>query len=180
MGKYDKYFISGVKPGEPEGSGKTIAHIDGSTFEGANEYWAHWAFEKPHNVPGWKEWDDITHGPHMHKYPEVVAMLGTDPDNPMDLGAEYEIHMGPEMEGSLEKRSVLSFLPANFVHGPSTLKKVTRPFILIEINQSPQHTEKSLGELIPEQTERDKMMLIDQGYDSPERHIQWPKGLGRK
>jgi hypothetical protein len=177
MGKYDKYFVSGPGPGEKEGSGKCIAHIDGDTFEGANEYYAHWAFEKPRNIPGWEEWSDVVHSPHVHKFPEVVAMLGTDPDNPMDLGAEYEVHSGPEMERSVETRSVLSFMPVNFIHGPATLKKVTRPCILIEINQSPKHTEKALIEMVPEK-DRDKMMFTNMGYDGEERIVRWPKGVG--
>ena len=177
-GKYDKYIISGLGPGERDSSGKTIAHIDGDTFEGSNEYWAHWAFEKPRNVPGWNEWSDITHGPHMHKFPEVVGLLGTDPDNPKYLGVEFDAYMGPEMVRDLNTASRISFMPANFVHGPSTVKKVTRPFIFIEINQSPRHTQKGLIELVPDLKDRDKMMFIDVGYDSPERRIRWPKGLG--
>jgi hypothetical protein len=114
----------------------------------------------------------------MHKYPEVVAMLGTDPDDPLDLGAEMEVYVGPEMEKTDLTRSTISFMPANFVHGPSTIKKVTRPFIFIEINQSPKHTQKGLRELVPDQQDRDKMMFIDAGYDSPERRIEWPKGIG--
>ena len=178
MGKYDKYFVSGPFPGEKEGTGKTIAHIDGDIFEGANEYWAHWAFEKPRNIPGWDEWDDLTHAPHMHKYPEVVALLGTDPDNPLELGAEMEAYMGPDMVKDIVNKTTMSFIPANFVHGPSTVKKVTRPFIFIEINQSPRHTQKGLRELVTDKKERDKMMFIDAGYDSPERRIEWPRGIG--
>jgi hypothetical protein len=179
---YCRYYTtkSYAGPGEGERTGKTIAHIDGDTFEGTNEYWAHWAFEKPHNVAGWSEWDDLTHAPHMHKYPEVVAMLGTDPDNPLDLGAEMEGYVGPDMVKNVVTRSTLAFMPADFVHGTSTVKKVTRPFIFIEINQSPKHTQKGLREFVPDQKDRDKMMFIDQGYDSPERRIQWPKGIGRK
>ncbi len=177
-GQYDKYIISGLKPGERDSSGKSIAHIDGDTFEGANEYWAHWAFEKPMNVPGWNRWDDITHGPHMHKFPEVVALLGTDPEHPQDLGAEFWAGMGPELVMSLVNTTRLSFLPPHFAHGPSTVKKVTRPFIFIEINQSPKHTEKALVDLVPDPGEREKMMFNDVGYDSWERKIIWPKGLG--
>ena len=99
----------------------------------------------------------------MHKFPEVVALLGTDPDNPTDLGAELEGYLGPEMEEHTVTTSNLSFMPAHFVHGPSTVKKVTRPIIFIEINQSPKHTQKGLRELVPEQKDRDKMMFIDAG-----------------
>lgn len=179
-GKYDKYILSGLRPGERDSSGKSIAHIDGDTFEGANEYWSHWAFEQPLNVPGWKNWPDITHGPHMHKHPEVVAILGTDPDKPQDLGAEFWAGMGPELEMSLGTTTNVGFLPPHFAHGPSTVLKVTRPFIFIEVNQSPRHTEKALVELVPDPKEREKMMFTDIGYDSWERKITWPKGLGYK
>jgi hypothetical protein len=114
----------------------------------------------------------------MHKFPGVVGLLGTDPDNPMDLGAEMEVYMGPEMEKEIVTTSRLSFMPANFVHGPSNVKKVTRPYIFIEINQSPKHTQKGLIELVTDAKERDKMMFIDVGYDSPERRIRWHKGIG--
>lgn len=178
-GKYDKYFVSGPGPGEGEGSGKCIAHIDGDTFERANEYYAHWAFEKPRNIPGWNEWGDVIHSPHMHKFGEVVAMLGTDPDNPMDLGAEMDGYMGPEMEKNLVTRSTLSFLPAGLIHGPSIIHKVTRPFIFIEINQSPRHTEKAMIDMVPE-ADRDKMMFTNVGYDSAEKVVRWPKGVGQR
>ncbi len=180
MGKYDKYFISGLGPGERDSSGKSIAHIDGDVFEGANEYWAHWAFEKPLNVPGWNKWSDVIHGPHMHKFPEVVGLIGSDPDNPKYLGVDFEAYSGPEMERDLSTDSRISFIPPNFPHGPSTVQKVARPFIFIEINQSPKHTERGLVEMVPDQKMRDRMMFYDAGYDSPERKITWPKGMGYK
>jgi hypothetical protein len=177
MGKYDKYFVSGPPPGEPEGSGKCIAHIDGDTFEGAVEYYAHWAFEKPRGIPGWEEWGDVVHSPHKHRFPEVVALLGTDPDNPMELGAEMDGYLGPEIEKNLVTKSNLTFMPAEFIHGPSIIGKVKRPFIFIEINQSKKHTEKAMIDMVPEK-DRDKMMFTDVGYDSPERRVRWPKGVG--
>jgi hypothetical protein len=154
-GKYDKYIISGLGPGERDSSGKSIAHIDGDTFEDANEYWAHWAFERPLNV-------------------------GSDPDNPKYLGVDFEAYSGPEMERDPSTDSRISFIPPHFPHGPSTVQKVARPFIFIEINQSPKHTEKGLVEMVPDQKQRDRMMFYDAGYDSPERKITWPKGMGYK
>jgi hypothetical protein len=56
--------------------------------------------------------------------------------------------------------------------------EVTRPFIFIEMNQSPKHTQKAMWEMVPDQKERDKMMFIDAGYEGPEKRIQWPKGIG--
>lgn len=179
-GKYDKYILTGLRPGERDSTGRSIAHIDDTDFEGANEYWAHWAYDQPLNIPGMKNWWDITHGPHKHKFPEVVAILGSDPDHPEVLGMEFWAGMGPEMEMTLGSRTNVGFLPPHFIHGPSTVKKVTRPLIFIECNQSPIHTEKAMFELVPGQAERDKMMWTDIGYEPQERKVVWPKGLGYK
>jgi hypothetical protein len=177
MSKYTKYCVSGPWPGDGEGTGKMIGHFDGTNFDGSCEYNCHWAYLKPRNVPGWTEWDQVIHGPHEHKYPEVIFHLGTDPDNPMELGAEMDGYMGPDIEKNLVTKSNLTFMPAEFIHGPSIVGKVKRPFIFIEINQSPKHTEKAMIDMVPEE-ERDKMMFTDVGYDSPERRVRWPKGIG--
>jgi hypothetical protein len=147
-------------------------------FEGCNEYNCHWVYSAPRNVPGWTHWDQVIHGPHVHKHPEIIFHLGTDPDNPLDLGAEVEMRMGPELEKHIITRSCLVFIPANFVHGWWVIRKVTRPFIVFEINQSATHTEKALRELVPPQM-RKEMMFVDQGYESDERVVQWPAGIGR-
>jgi hypothetical protein len=179
MGKYDKYNVSGPWPGEGEGTGKMVGHFDGTNFEGSIEYSVHWAYHKPHNVPGWKEWDDVIHGPHVHKYPEVIFHLGTDPQKPMDLGAEVIMHMGPEMEEHVITTSGMVYIPADFIHGWWYIKKVTRPFIIVEINQNGEHTEKSYPELVPEEI-RKRLMYVDQNYISKERQMHWPEGIGPK
>ena len=108
--KYDKFSFSGLAPREGEGIGNMIAHFDGSVFEGSNEYSCGWIYEKPRSVPGWTEWDQVIHAPHTHKYPEIFLHLGTDPENPMDLGAEVVFHMGPEMEEHIITRSTLVYI----------------------------------------------------------------------
>ena len=179
MGKYDKFSVSGPAPGQPEGTGQIIGSLNGEMFEGCNEYDCRWVYNTPRNVPGWTEGAQVIHGPHIHKYPEVIFHLGTDPDNPMELGAEVEMHMGPELEIHRITKSGLVFIPANFIHGWYTIRKVTKPFILFAINQSATHTEKALRELVPEEL-RKGMMFIDQGYESDERVIQRPEGIGQK
>jgi len=179
MGKYAKYCVSGPWPGEGEGAGKMIAHFDGSVFDGSDEYACHWAYLKPENMPGWNKWDQVIHGPHEHKYPEVIFHLGTDPDHPMELGAEVVMHMGPEMEEHIITKSSLVFIPANFIHGWWYFRKVTRPFIIFAINQNGFHTEKSHPELVPPEI-RKRLMYIDQGYTGQEKIVHWPEGIGLK
>ena len=172
--KYAKYSFSGPAPGEEEVKGM-IGHFDGSDFEGSYEYDCRWFYPKPPGDSGQTEETQVIHSPHTHKYPEVLLHMGTDPDNPMDLGAEVVLHMGPEMEEYIITKSTLVFVPANLVHGWWYIRKVTRPFILFAVNQNGTHTEKSLPELVPEEI-RDRLLRIDQGYDSPEKIIRRPAG----
>ena len=94
--KYGKYFITGLPPGQSERR-PVIAELDGDIINGSNSYVVYWVPRIP-DMPGVKSWDQIAHGPHIHKAAELIMHIGTDPDNPLDLGAEVEFCMGPEME----------------------------------------------------------------------------------
>ena len=105
--------------------------------------------------------------------------LGTDPDNPMDLGAEVEMFMGPEKEKHVFNKSTIICLPANFPHGPWRILNVTRPFLIVTINQSTQHTEKARRDMVPEELHK-RMIFIDSGYEDegvPDR-FDWPEAAG--
>lgn len=102
--------------------------------------------------------------------------IGTDPDNPYDLGAEIEFCMGEEMEKHLITTSCAVYLPAEFPHSPWVIKKVYRPFVVVTICQEETHTEKPRPDLISEEAAK-HMMFINQGYDSPERKIIVPEGF---
>ena len=134
---------------------------------------------EPYGPYGTKAWGEIAHGPHTHKYPELFIHLGTDPDNPMDLGAEVEMHAGPEMEKHIITQSTIMYMPANFVHGPWRVLNVTRPFLVITINQSPSHTEKALRHMIPEK-DWSRYIFMDMGYEDEgiENKFDWPEAAG--
>ncbi len=100
------------------------------------------------------------HGPHIHQDPELLVALGTDPDNPRDLGADMEMCMGPEMESHIITESTMIWIPANFVHCPFRVLKVRRPFLFIQCQYAPKLTETSLKKLVAEEM-RDKMIFID-------------------
>ena len=69
---------------------------------------------------------------HMHeKYSEVVLHIGSDPNNPEDLGGEIEFNVGGEPL-VFDKTSAL-FVPAGVKHGPVIWKKVTRPHLQMAI-----------------------------------------------
>jgi len=181
--KYDKYILSGPRPWNPPGTGPVVAFVDdkvnNNAYLGSHQYYIHWVPVVPQGLPGVSSWEQMGHGPHKHKYPEVVIHLGTDPDNPLDLGGEVEFCLGPELEKHIITTSDLVYLPADFIHGPWIIRKVTRPFIMVTVEQSPMHTEKSFQDLVSAE-ERDNLLFIDQGYDSDERVLKLAKKMKRE
>jgi hypothetical protein len=114
------------------------------------------------------------HGPHKHRDPEVLVALGTDPDHPEELGAEYEICMGPEMEKHVVSKPSLVFIPSNFIHCPFTVRKVTRPFIFIEAQYAPKSIETSLRDMVPADM-RNKYIFIDSDGSSDKGKPRLPR-----
>jgi hypothetical protein len=155
--KYRKYFTSELRPEELEigyGALKNMFMVfcDGDIIEGCQFFSAMLMGEAATKVAG--------HGPHKHRDPEVLVALGTDPDHPHELGAEYEVFMGPEMEKHVVNKPSLVFIPGNFIHCPFRVTKVTRPFIFIEAQYSPKDVETSFRDMVPADM-RDKYIFID-------------------
>jgi hypothetical protein len=153
--KYSRYFLNELDPEEKnKGYGKMpamVAFTDNDIIAGSHYFSA--------MVMGPRALDR-EHGPHTHKAPEVLVALGTDPDNPKELGAEIELYMGPEMEKHVITQSTLVFIPANFIHCPFRVTKVTRPFLFIQSQYAPKLTETSLKKLVAKD-KLDKTIMID-------------------
>ena len=151
--KYGKYIINTKpKPGEKqEGLPDVVARAGESIIPGSNHFIAHRI--SPWFVPP-------PHGPHIHLTAEILVMLGTDANDPWDLGGEVRICMGKEMEEHVITTSALVFIPAKFIHCPISYHNVTRPFIFMQDQYSPRMTEKPIKNLIPEE-ERLKMVSFD-------------------
>ena len=62
---------------------------------------------------------------HTHDYDEVIAFIGTDHDNPYDLGAEAELWLGDEKH--IITKTSLVFIPAGLKHGPLYFLRVNKP-----------------------------------------------------
>ena len=178
--KYDHLFISGVDPEVQKTRPlPAIGFLNGETFEGCNGTMVFWIGPEPYGPYGTKAWGEIAHGPHTHKHPELFIHLGTDLDNPMDLGAEVEMCVGPEMEKHIVTQSTIMYMPPHFVHGPWRVLNVTRPFLVVTINQSPSHTEKAFRHMIPEEDRR-RYIFMDMGYEDEgiENKFDWPEAAG--
>jgi hypothetical protein len=68
---------------------------------------------------------------HSHNFDEIVMHIGSNPDDPEDLGGEIEIGCGGQTL-TFDKTSAL-FLPRGTKHGPLVWKKVTRPHLEMTI-----------------------------------------------
>ena len=154
--KYSKYFLHELPKEQRERAfGKMptmVAFTDADIIEGSQYFSV--------MVMGHEATKMAGHGPHMHNAPELLVALGTDPDNPKDLGAKMEMCMGPEMESHIITESTMIYVPGKFIHAPFRILEVTRPFLFIQCQYAPKLTEKSLKKLVAEEL-RDKMIFID-------------------
>jgi len=158
--KYGKYFIRELEPKKARGPGALIARLDDEVIKGSNFYFV---FLMP-EIPAPKEL--VGHPPHIHKDAELLFHIGTNPDDPTDLGAEVELCMGPEMERHIITKSCVVYIPPGFIHCPWQPLRTYRPWVFIEVNQGPLHTEKFYPQLMTkEQREQtDWSRWKDEGY----------------
>jgi len=154
--KYSKYFLHELPEEQrKKGFGKMqsmVAYTDNDIIAGSKYFSVMLMGEEATKIGG--------HGPHIHRDPELLVALGTDPANPKDLGADMEMCMGEEMESHIITESTMIWIPANFIHCPFRILKVRRPFLFIQCQYAPKLNETSLKKLVKEEM-RDKMIFID-------------------
>lgn len=163
--KYDRYFKTyQAKPEDVENGRTGIARVDQSTFEGCNFYWVHWNL--PKTTERSADIAAVGHPPHIHKTAEILMLIGTDPNNPEDLGAEVELQMGSEREKHIMTRSTVVYIPPNMIHCPYIIRRTDRPWIFVEINQGPVHTEKLFPNILTEEERKlvDWTKWKEEGY----------------
>jgi hypothetical protein len=86
-----------------------------------------WILEKP-------EMDPNQPLSHAHNYDEMIINIGTDPNNPEDLGGEVVGFLGNEKH-TLNKTSAV-FVPRNVKHGVVAFNRLDRPYIQMAIKLS--------------------------------------------
>jgi hypothetical protein len=158
--KYEKYFIRELNPLKWRAPGPTMVRLDDTIMKGSHFYWV--VIMPEHPAPNML----VGHPPHIHKDVELLFHIGTNPDDPMDLGAEVEFYMGPEMERYVITQSCVVYIPPGFIHSPWRPLKTYRPWVFIEVNQGSKHTEKFYPQLLTkEQREQiDWSLWQDEGY----------------
>ncbi len=166
-GKYDKNFIEydpkewpNAMKMDGKGPHRMITQIDDHIARGSFFYMIHWVV--PYGIPV----AGIGHPPHLHKEGEFLFHIGTDSDNPRDLGGEVEMYMGEEQERHVFNRTKAIWIPGGLIHSPLKTLKCTRPFIIIQVNQASKVTQKFRLDVLPKAM-RDKVdmsMIKDEGF----------------
>ncbi len=126
--KYAKYIITGPKANLKlaeyrirtedfvPGMETRLLHLDDDVIKGAFYLSCFWF---------WKGSDVVLVKPHTHDFDEVLALIGTNPEDPNDLGGEVEFWMGDEK--LILTKSCLVFVPKGLKHCPFIVRRVDRP-----------------------------------------------------
>jgi hypothetical protein len=72
---------------------------------------------------------------HKHDFDQIILFFGGDPGNVGEFGGEVEMHLDGKKNIITYPACVL--IPKGVMHGPLDIKKVTKPFMFIDITFSP-------------------------------------------
>lgn len=84
--------------------------------------------------------EDSIEVPHVHNVDEILAFIGTDADNPRNLGGEVELWLDDELH--VLKNSCLVFVPAGLKHCPVRFKRVDKPIWFMTLSPMSMYTRK--------------------------------------
>ena len=122
-GTYANYAVedfkpsNGFMPGAPEGLLTLLVWIDGGRIEGAPYGEAVWFNRSSDQGPEC----------HIHDYGEFLSFIGSDPENPEDLGCTVDFYIqGEKVE---VKESCLIYVPAGIDHCPFYIHDMVRPIL---------------------------------------------------
>jgi len=141
--------------------GQILQRFDNKRVEGSNFYFLHWIMPNPDFEFG------VGHPPHSHDSAEILFHIGTDPNNPNDLGAEIEFCMGEEMEKHVFNKTTAIYIPPNVIHAPWRPIRIDRPFLFLEVNQESEHSQVFFPDVLPEELRKtvDWAQWEKQGYE---------------
>ena len=74
------------------------------------------------------------HDEHYHDFDEMIGFIGSNPDDPYDLGGEIEIGIDGELH-RLTKSSLI-FIPGGLKHLPLSIIRLDRPILHFSISMN--------------------------------------------
>ena len=133
--KYGKYICTELKPnvnlpdfkgdqvivgqGYENGVRRSLEHViwmDGGVVPGAFYTEITWCWPTIENLTREEALNKPAVPPHSHPFDEIIGYLGTNMDDPQDLGAEIEFWL--EDEQFYLTKSFIVYIPTNMQHCP--------------------------------------------------------------
>ncbi len=135
-GRCGKYIVQTLQtpPMSPEFQAfyKTYAQrllwMDENVVPGAFQMNLTWYRSAPEMRPLYK------HDEHYHDFDELIGFLGSNPDDPYDLGGEIEVGLDGELH-RLTKSSII-FIPGGMKHLPLSIIRLDRPILHFSISMN--------------------------------------------
>ena len=112
-----------------------VLSLDSKVVKGG--FYAETAWFWPGDWPAHKG-EEGTIKEHSHEFPEIIAFVGSNPDDRYDLCGEIEVWIDGRQ--NIIDKSFLAYIPAGVKHGPIRLRKVTRPIFHFTAGPSGSYT----------------------------------------
>jgi len=141
--KYEKYILTDLKlPANVEMREREyntratrILWLEDEIMAGASSVILSWY---------WKATEKEGSPSHVHDFDEVIGFIGSDPQNPRDLGGEVEFWL--EDEKYLLTKSCLIFAPKGLRHCPLRVTRVERPILFLAFSTSTKYVKDQVIE----------------------------------
>jgi hypothetical protein len=127
--KYENYIITKAPPPRPGFKGapglKQLFMINDEIIRGAFHVNCAWISPGPNSG---------VFEAHVHPYDEIIGFIGTNPEDPNDLGAETELWIDDEKYIITE--SFMAYFPKGLKHCPLSVTNVKRPIFHFDIQMA--------------------------------------------
>ena len=133
---FDRFIINAGQTPPPgkhkQGTtpGTEMFYIHDGIIPGAFMICGTWLTGLPENKP------ELMHQ-HYHEEDEYIGMVGGNPQNPFELGAEIDFWF-EDVKYTITRSCVL-FIPKKMVHAPIVYRKVSAPFFIFSTLPDPKH-----------------------------------------
>jgi hypothetical protein len=88
--------------------------------------------------------------PHQHDYDQFLFIMGGNPLDVNEFGAEAELTLGTEGETYTITEPTIVHIPPGTMHGPMVFKRVDKPVDFVDIFLYPSYIRKTPeGKIIP-------------------------------
>ncbi len=146
--KYSKYIITEPKPPPPEILKKLEAErakskstvkstrlmsVDDETVKGFFYVDCNWLWSGSA--------EDTAEEPHAHDFDEVIGFVGSNQEDPQDLGGKITIWLDDKEE--VLTKSCLIFVPAGTRHCPILFNRIDRPIFFVTISPVGEYTRQA-------------------------------------